>query len=269
MSSKEPTRKRNHQYYPIEPFGLRRLRGTAASTIRFFCFPFSGGQSLSFRQLAQELPESWEVLAIDPPGHGWCRGAPLQSIDAMVDAYVTGLAPWLTEKPYHLYGHSLGGQVALRLTQRLEAQARAGAPVRLPTTLFLSASPLPHRAHEYRHMASSDSDLLRELQAMGSTPDGLMGSAFFIHMLLPVLRADFVALTTFPVDQVEPLRTPIHILYSQEDPFVPSRHMHEWRRYGESVRFEVMQGQHMFVVDDPTPTAQRLQSLVEQAGGHP
>ncbi|CAM5489269.1 thioesterase [Bacillus safensis FO-36b] [Bacillus safensis subsp. safensis] len=88
--------------------------------IQLICFPFAGGYSASYRPLFEQLKDVAEVTAAEPPGHG-TNLMPLESsIDRLAELYKEGLTDKLN-RPFILFGHSMGGLVVYRLTQLLHS----------------------------------------------------------------------------------------------------------------------------------------------------
>lgn len=253
--------KKATQYQKLGRVGLRRLSGDPSCPHRLLCFPFLGGQSLSFRPLAGALPPTFEIFAVDPPGHGWIQGTPARSFEELVSIYAEALAPHLSERSYHLLGHSMGGIVAHRLAHQLEGSAHP------PTNIFVTAAPLPHRTTEYEYLRRlDDRDLFGRLDAIGSMGgEDASQSQWFFELVMPAVRADLDILLSVRADRAARVTRPLWILYSQDDTFVPSAHMHEWRRYGERVRFEVTNGDHQFVVSRPADVARWITTTLAEA----
>lgn len=84
-----------------------------------------GGDLLSFFLLQPLLALRCRTLALDLPGHGGStktlKGADAAALAAVVDAVMTARSMPVA----HLFGHSLGGAVALALTERNPARVSA------------------------------------------------------------------------------------------------------------------------------------------------
>lgn len=104
---------------------------------QLICFPFAGGYSASFRPLHTYLQGECEMLAAEPPGHGTNQMSPVEDFEQLVSLYKQelNLHP---DRPFVLFGHSMGGMVAFRLAQKLE---REGI---YPQAVIISAIQPPH-----------------------------------------------------------------------------------------------------------------------------
>src|SRR5580765_133219 len=105
----------------------------AAPRLRLFALPFAGGGASTFRQWPEGLPADIECCAVQLPGRetrykepGFVRMANL------VAALAESLAPEF-DRPFALFGHSMGALVAFELARELRRRR-----MRLPDVLFVS-----------------------------------------------------------------------------------------------------------------------------------
>src|ERR1700755_2123431 len=97
-----------------------RLAPRPEAPLRLFCFHHAGGSAALFRRWPASLPE-FDVCAVQLPGRGSRMIEPaLESIPALVDGIAPAILP-LLDRPYMLFGHSMGSAVALELAQRLRS----------------------------------------------------------------------------------------------------------------------------------------------------
>jgi surfactin synthase thioesterase subunit len=94
--------------------------------MNLFCIPFAGGNSYSYGELKRYVPESLNIIALDFPGHGKRMGeALLTNIHAMADDLYHQIKDHLN-RPYAVWGHSLGGIVSYLLLKK--SKPKAGTP---------------------------------------------------------------------------------------------------------------------------------------------
>jgi surfactin synthase thioesterase subunit len=251
--------------------GLQELRAAQRVDVRLLCLPFSGGASSSFRDFAGALPATWQVLAVDPPGHLWRGGEPLRRVEAMVDCYGAVLGPQLRElacehpAPLVILGHSLGGLVAYAFTARLEAEGER------VLALFVNAVPPPHHP-ALGLSALSDEQLVPALIRMGGFVDGLAESrrARMLAALLPALRADLEACDHYRMHAPPaPLRTPLISIAADADVYCSAEVMQDWSWYSERHAIHRIRGGHLFVQQEPAATAERVHAaLLPVLAGH-
>ncbi len=86
--------------------------------VRLFCFSHAGGGPGAYRVWASELPEDIEVMAFCLPGRGHRLNEPfLKSTDKICSAV---LAEMPIDKPYAIFGHSVGALVAYEVAREIE-----------------------------------------------------------------------------------------------------------------------------------------------------
>ena len=100
------------------------------AALKLFCFPFAGGSALDFREWARNCPDAIELYAIQLPGRGArFQEQPLAHMDQVLGPLIRAIIPQL-DRPFVLFGHSLGGRLAFavaREQKRLGAASSAAA----------------------------------------------------------------------------------------------------------------------------------------------
>jgi medium-chain acyl-[acyl-carrier-protein] hydrolase len=160
-----------------------------------------------------------------PGREGRLREQPLRSIPAIVDCVADAMAPWL-DRPFALFGHSIGGLVVFEVARALRAR---GLPA--PVALFVSATRPPHVPHPFPPLADLPvAELLRQINARydGSVPLPVLESAELQELLIPALRADLAALETYAHVQQPPLDCPISVFGGRQDGAVSPLSLDGW-----------------------------------------
>lgn len=180
-----------------------------------FCLPHAGGGASAFRTW-QGTIAGVAVRPVQPPGRearlrepGYERMAPLVATLAPVLLDAAG------ERPYAVYGHSLGALVGFELLREIR---RLGG--RAPAQLIVSGCVAPHCAFDdgppVRHMTRPE--VVAMMRDLGGTPHWLLADPSAVDMILPAVRADFTVKETYAYRDEPPLPTPITVLASTDDP---------------------------------------------------
>lgn len=209
---------------------------------RLFCLPYSGGSAGVFRSWAQKLT-GLQVAAVQYPGRSSRIREPLarRMADLVEPLLAEAIGP-LADRPFALFGHSMGAVVAFELARRLIAIGRP------PGLVMLSAHGPPH-PDDALHLLPDD-ELLARLRQMGGTPDAFFDSPELIEIALPIVRADLELLETHLVAPAPRLACPVVAFASDGDVLAPREHLERWRPLvAGNFTLITLAGEHFFVHD--------------------
>jgi surfactin synthase thioesterase subunit len=241
--------KHSYERFNGGSFGLRHLRPVKEPGTSLICFPHAGGQSLSFRPLAEHLDEDRAIAALDPPGHGWSNATPHDDIDLLVTDYWKHMPRELFQGAV-LLGHSMGGYVAMALAHRL---ADAHIPV---SAVVISGTRPPHRRADFRSLVDLPDDrLFEELKTFSELPKELF------MQFLSAIRADFRAFENW-APPTGSYGTRTLILGGVKDRFCLPHHLLEWDRYFTDCRFAWVDGGHLFLQSHPEESARKISDFL-------
>src|SRR5262245_13516853 len=148
------------------------VQPTGAARLRLLCFPHAGGGTALYRSWAGALPPGVELgIALLPGREARLHEPPIDRMDTLVASLLKDIAPYL-DRPYALFGHSLGALVAFELARALRA---AGAPA--PRALLVSANPAPQLVHDDPPIHDLPEPLfLEEIRRYGGMPATVLQS---------------------------------------------------------------------------------------------
>jgi medium-chain acyl-[acyl-carrier-protein] hydrolase len=223
-----------------------RLKGSADGATRLFCFPFAGVGPSAFRGWGSALGDEIEVFVAQLPGReSRFREEPLDSICTLVRRLEPAVIP-LIDRPYALFGHSLGGLIAFELARSLAV--RGGAQ---PRALFVSASRAPQLPYPHaplRHLG--DKEFLQAVNARyaGSVPRLVMDDPELRRVFVPALRADIAALETYVHQRSVPLSCDISAFGGTADETIEPRTLAAWRDLTTGAfQLRMVAGTHLFL----------------------
>ncbi len=212
--------------------------------MRLFCIPYAGSGAAAYRGWAENAP-GLDVSYIQPPGReSRLREKPFTSIPALVEAIAGQLDGW-TDRPYALYGHSVGGLVAFELAREFRRRGR-----RQPAHLFVSASRAPHLPSEHPPVCHlPDSELLDEVhRRYDSVPVQLRNDPELRELLVPCLRADLTLFETYQYVGLDPLACGITCFGATRDRVVSPGAIEPWRMHtSNDFRLHMLEADHLFL----------------------
>ena len=223
---------------------LQRLAPRPDAARRLFCFHHAGGSAASFRLWPARL-STFDVCAIQLPGRANRLAEPaLTDVHAVVDALVDVMHP-LLDRPFVLFGHSMGSLVACELARRLHA---LGGP--LPERLFASGRQPPHRPFpELSLEGLSDAQVLHAVQHhFGILPVEVLQTPELLELVLPTLRADFALLEAHRPQAVAALPLPIVAMGGRDDPWASPERLAHWQACtSKPLRLHQFGGGHFYL----------------------
>ncbi|WOP07031.1 alpha/beta fold hydrolase [Streptomyces cyaneofuscatus] len=203
---------------------LRRLDfSSAADTTRLVCFPHAGGGASAFLSWLPHLPPAWELWAVEYPGRE-NRAAEPPPTDLRAMARDTAYAlQWIGDRPYALFGHSMGAIVAYETSSEL---LRIGGTA--PQHLFLSGSLSPQhagaRAQAEWDSAGSDVQWLGEETCSGDASEQRT-------LATETLESDLRMLTAYREPPTAKITVAVSVLFGAEDPHLDAAGAAGWNAY--------------------------------------
>jgi medium-chain acyl-[acyl-carrier-protein] hydrolase len=206
---------------------VTRPRPNPQARVRLLCLPYAGGSAAIFRTWPANLPASVEVCPVELPG----RGARIK------EALVTGLVPIAAaithhvaatlDRPFALFGHSMGAVLAFEIARALRAEYGFE-----PEHLFVSGRNAPHipdpdpPIHELPR-----AEFIAKLRGLDGTPAGVLEHEQLMELMLPILRADFESSETYAYSAGHPLTCAITAFGGLTDREVSAAHLEAWREH--------------------------------------
>lgn len=235
---------------PIPPAAtpwIAHRRPNPSAGLRLFCFPYSGADASIFVRWADSLPASLEVCPVQLPGRGArLSEKPFIDVHPLAEACAAGLLPWL-DKPFALFGHSLGALVAFELARFL--RRRHGLE---PFHLIASgcgAPQLPERETNMHHLP--DAEFIEALRRLQGTPEAVLADPELRELVLPILRADFTICETYQYREEGPLACPISAYGGLRDAYVGRDRIEAWRKQTTGAfSARLFPGDHFFLNGD-------------------
>jgi pyochelin biosynthetic protein PchC len=198
---------------------IRRWSGGAVPRFTLICLPHAGGSAGFYRPWAALMPPEVEILAIQYPGReDRFEDAEAADMNELVSAVADAVEP-LLDRPYALFGHSMGSAVAWELAHELD---RRGIPG--PRRLFASGRVAPGLAVTGQLHRENDDTLGAELVRLGGTSREVLNDSGLRSLVLTAVRHDYRIIETYRSADRPPLSCPLHVLTGSTDPELGEAH---------------------------------------------
>ncbi|PWI07868.1 thioesterase [Streptomyces sp. NWU339] len=223
---------------------LRNFSPAPGAPVRLVCLPHAGGSASFFFPAAQALAPRVEVLAVQYPGRqDRLREPAIGDIEVLAERIVDALGPW-TDRPYALFGHSMGSIVGFETARRLQDAGRG------PVELFVSGRRAPALDLDGDRQPVTDAEVIAEVRSLDGTGDALLDDEGTLRLILPALRSDYQAVRNYRYRSGPALECPITAFTGDRDPKAEVGQVRAWHQHTRSAfEVNVLPGGHFFLVD--------------------
>lgn len=214
-------------------------RGAQPAERLLICLPHAGGGALAYLSWRRELAPHIEVLPALLPGRD-DRGdeQPVPDVDALVTDLAAAVAD-RADRPFALYGHSMGALLAFELAHALTELGRA------PVCLVVSGCDAPHRHKPAHGPDETDEELTGVLLELDGTAQEIIGTPELLGAVISTLRADLALEQGYRFRPRPPLSAPVTAVAGADDLYVTRDGLAAWSELTRGrARAELVRGGH-------------------------
>lgn len=236
---------------------LTRLKTVPDCRFRLFVLHHAGGTAQGYRPWVRHFPDDWEICLLQAPGRD--TAAHLEPIgDARALArHLAEATAGLRDRPYGLFGHSMGALVAHEIAHLLLADPAEPDPAWLGVS---SWSPAHGPERESPRHLRTDAELREIVARMGGTSAAALTDPDQWARIAPVVRADLGLVDTWRPDPARPpLHLPVSVLGGADDRGMPPSRMSAWREHTDGpLEHHTLPGDHFYFVGRTREVVERI-----------
>ncbi len=222
--------------------------------LRLICFPYAGGNASTYTSWVNIIPDNVELVLVQPPGRATrIFEQAYTSMDSLIQSLIK-VIPSKLDKPYILFGHSLGSRVAFELMNKLKQQEYP-----LPQHFIASGSRGPQCTSDKKELYKlPDEDFIFELQKLNGTPKALLENKDLMDLLLPLIRADFELSDKYLYSDNTRFNCSVSVLGGEYDVDITDLHLKSWGDFfTKKITQHIIKGDH-FYIDTNRETVLRI-----------
>ncbi|MCA9128201.1 MAG: thioesterase [Planctomycetales bacterium] len=211
---------------------------------RIFCFPHGGSGSSHYFAWSRFYPGKLAILPVFLPGRDHrLRERPYEAFSDLLDDLVPSMRTVVDERPYSLYGHSMGCAIAFEVARALSEDGHS------PSRLIVSGSVAPNLREPIAGLSVlPDDEFIKEItRRYQGIPPEVLQHAELMEILIPLLRADVKLMESYQFAPGAALSCPIHCFGGLDDSSVPKESLEPWKLHTEGTfQLEMLPGNHFF-----------------------
>lgn len=220
--------------------------------IQLICIPYAGGGKSIFIEWTKKISKDIEILIISLPGReDKIKDTTISNFNTLFPQLIAECKQYIN-KPFSIFGHSMGGVLSHGLAYYLEAKKI------FPQYLIASSAPAPIQTQLNNNNilhTLSDKQFLKELShRYQAIPPSVIKDQSLIQIFLPTLRADvtlmesYLLFTNSNKQNFKKLKCKIVATCGDFDPECNKSTLLEWKHLTQNQFFyTIFPGNHFYL----------------------
>ncbi len=237
-----------------------RIPGAARTLI---CLGFCGGGTGPYLSWTGAMPPGTELAAVCYPGReGRFAEEFARDWDELARDTVAAVES-AADRPYALFGHSMGGWMAFDVASRIADRGGPG-----PGALIVSSANAPSRGLTPQDMFPArqdpDGSLLDWMRSFGLLPRHVLAEPELLEIAVELMRADIRVRDSFYYREGATVAVPLQLFTGKADPAIAPCSAGQWRKLTSGTfRHDELPGGHFYTPEVWASLPTRMTALAE------
>lgn len=213
-----------------------------------FCLPPAGSSASIYYPWKKMKSQYFDIIPIEYAGHGMkMQQALINNSDILAKNIVDEILTY-QEKPFILFGHSVGGGLIWKVKDQLENLNK----LYLLKMMVISSRP----EHQYiQHIKDkrqfSDQEIISNLKRYNHFPDEILKHADALAFFLKIIRNDFLLSDQLLSENILKKSIPVLTFHGKDDPDIPDQKaMKAWQQHTEQWLGSIeLEGDHFYFLN--------------------
>lgn len=166
----------------------------------------------------------------------------------------------INDKPYIIFGHSLGALVGFEVIHQLMKQQ-----LKLPEHFIISARRAPQVIKKDFDINNATNDeFIQYIKSLQGSDEKLFKNPKIMKLLLPMLKADFSMALNYQFEQPQKLPVPITAFGGKNDNSTKTKDLLAWQEQSEPpINTVLFEGGHFFINDNTQLIIQSINKICQ------
>lgn len=208
---------------------------------RLFCLPYAGAGASIYAKWAEYVDDDIEVIPIQLPGRENRRNESLCNDAEIVVSHIADAMADLLDKPFAMFGYSMGGILAYELTLKIYEKYK-----KRPEKLFMSASSVFRDKKPVEVSQMDEEQLVHYMKKSDGMPETILKDDRYRKEYFPVIKNDYSLIERYKFNYNK-VPCDIVAFASKEDKEVGYQNVRLLRFFTKKFNMYHMLGNHFFI----------------------
>lgn len=240
---------------------LPRWGSRPEAKIRIYCLSYAGGGASIYYTWNNFFSTNVEICPVQLPGREErLNESPIKDFETLIAVLLPMVAKTI-DRPYAIYGHSLGACLGYELARRLLVQYHLP-----PVCYFGGAHRSPCVPYYYSSVKfMSDEEMLKMVSRFNGLPPAFFESQEIIDLMVPLLRSDLLLCESYQHQPGSSLDSDMVIFWGKFDSNISHEKLSAWPKHSNrNVQMIALDGDHFFIKTHKLDVLEKIRTTLEE-----